>query len=153
MLQLVWCNTLVHKVVLEICGRGSIQRYSGWEGGAVSQFTAFGSVIVLVATVDEAAAESEKSKRRENERRKEKKNQKRRKMTVLRVWLESLIDLSGMLLTLPTPNEVKDGLTHPNRLWASWGVGFLHICNFTLNQVLSTTCSWHKISLKAHSQH
>lgn len=79
MLQLVWCNTLVHKVVLEICRRGSIQRYSGREGGAVSQFTVCGSVIVLVATVDEAAAELEKNKRQENERRKGKKRKKKKK--------------------------------------------------------------------------
>lgn len=46
------------------------------EGGAVSQFTAFGSVIVLVATVDEAAAVLEKNKRLENERRKQKKKEK-----------------------------------------------------------------------------
>lgn len=48
-------------------GEGAFRGIQGEKVGAVSQFTAFGSVIVLVAAVDEAAAELEKNKRQEKE--------------------------------------------------------------------------------------
>ena len=67
-------------------GEGALEGIQGEKVGLfVSQFTAFGSVIVLVVTADEAAAVPEKNKRQGNERREKKKGKLkngRRKMTL-----------------------------------------------------------------------